>query len=216
MSRSVPLRPAARQDPPSDGRRAKGLRSRDALLAEAVQLASVEGLEGLTIASLAERLGTAKSSVHAAFGSKEALQVAAVQRAREMLIELVIVPALAAESGLARLETLGESWLTYLENDIFEGGCMLCSASAEMDGRPGATRDAVAAVMQEWLQFLADSVGAGIEQAEFAPTTAPDQIAFELNAIGMAANWHHQLFGGLTAFTAAHRGWADTLQRIRA
>ena len=216
MSRSVPLRPADRQGPPSDGRRAKGLRSRDALLAEAVQLASVEGLEGLTIASLAERLGTAKSSVHAAFGSKEALQVAAVQRAREMLIELVIVPALAAEPGLARLETLGESWFTYLENDIFEGGCMLCSASAEMDGRPGATRDAVAAVMQEWLQFLADSVRAGIDQAEFAPATSPDQMAFELNAIGMAANWHHQLFGGLTAFTAARSGWADTLQRIRA
>ncbi|WP_353373633.1 helix-turn-helix domain-containing protein [Mycobacterium sp.] len=81
MSRSAPLRPAARQDPPSDGRRAKGARSRDALLTEAVQLASVEGLEGLTIASLAERLGTAKSSVHATFGSKEALQVAAVRRA---------------------------------------------------------------------------------------------------------------------------------------
>ncbi len=214
MSRSAPLRPAARQDPPSDGRRAKGARSRDALLTEAVQLASVEGLEGLTIASLAERLGTAKSSVHATFGSKEALQVAAVQRAREMLIELVVAPALAASPGLPRLEALGESWFTYLENDIFEGGCVLCSASAEMDGRPGPTRDAVTAVMHEWLQFLADSIAAGIANRDFASTTAPDQMAFELNAIGMAANWHHQLFGGLTSFSAARRAWADTLQRI--
>lgn len=213
MSRSAPLRPAARQDPPSDGRRAKGARSRDALLTEAVQLASVEGLEGLTIASLAERLGTAKSSVHATFGSKEALQVAAVQRAREMLIELVVAPALAASPGLPRLEALGESWFSYLESDIFEGGCVLCSASAEMDGRPGPTRDAVVAVMQEWLQFLADTIAADIDNGD-ASTTTPDQIAFELNAIGMAANWHHQLFGGLTSFSAARRAWADTLQRI--
>ena len=215
MSRSAPLRPAARQDPPSDGRRAKGARSRDALLTEAVQLASVEGLEGLTIASLAERLGTAKSTVHATFGSKEALQVAAVHRAREMLIELVVAPALAASPGLPRLEALGESWFTYLGSDIFEGGCVLCSASAEMDGRPGPTRDAVVAVMQEWLQFLADTIAADIDNGD-ASTTTSDQIAFELNAIGMAANWHHQLFGGLTSFSAARRAWADTLQRIHA
>jgi len=215
MTRFAPLGPAARHDPPSDGRRAKGVRSRDALLTEAVQVASVEGLEGLTVSRLAERLGTAKSSVHAAFGSKEALQVAAVRRAREMLIELVVAPALAVPPGLARLDALGESWLTYLENDVFEGGCMLCSASAEMDGRPGSTRDAVAGVMQEWLQFLADSVTAGIDQGELAPTSAPDQIAFELHAIGMAANWHHQLFGGPTAFTAARRAWAGALQRLR-
>ena len=214
--RSAPLRPAAPQEPPSDGRRAKGVRTRDALLAAAVQLASVEGLEGLTIASLAERIATAKSSVHAAFGSKEALQVAAVQRVREMLIELVVVPALAARPGLARLEALGESWFSYLENDIFEGGCLLCSASTEMDGRHGATRDAVAAVMQEWLSFLADSVTAGIDNGELASDAVPDQIAFELNAIGMAANWHHQLFGGRTAFTVAHRAWAKTLERLRA
>jgi hypothetical protein len=132
-----------------------------------------------------------------------------------MLIELVVAPALAASPSLARLEALGESWFTDLESDIFEGGCVLCSASAEMDGRPGPTRDAVAAVMQECLQFLADSIAAGIDNGDFASTTAPNQISFELNAIGMAANWHHQLFGGLTAFTAARRAWADTLQRIR-
>ncbi|CNI77908.1 Putative TetR family transcriptional regulatory protein (fragment) [Mycobacterium tuberculosis] len=83
-----------------------------------------------------------------------------------------------------------------------------------MDGRPGPTRDAVAAVMQEWLSFLADSVTAGIDNGEFASDAAPDQIAFELNAIGMAANWHHQLFGGRVAFTRARRTWAEMLGRL--
>ena len=179
-----------------------------------MQLASVDGLEGLTISSLAERLGTAKSSVHAAFGSKEALQIAAIRRAREILIELVVAPALVVPAGLARLEALGESWFSYLESDVFEGGCLLCSASAEMDGRPGPTRDAVAEVMQEWLQLLAQSVVAGIDQGDCPSSTRPDQIAFELNAIGMAANWHHQLFGGQAAFTLARRAWADALARL--
>lgn len=215
MSNSMPLRPPTRQGRPSDGRRAKGLRSRDALLSEAVQQASVDGLEGLTISSLAERLGTAKSSVHAAFGSKEALQIAAIRRAREMLIELVVAPALIVPAGVARLEALGESWFSYLESDVFEGGCLLCSASAEMDGRPGPARDAVAAVMQEWLQLLADSAAAGIGHGDVASGTMPDQVAFDLNSIGMAANWHHQLFGGQTAFTLARRAWADALARLR-
>ena len=215
MNGSEALQPTPPTGAPSDGRRAKRERSRDAALTEAVQIASVEGLEGLTIARLAERLGTVKSSVHAAFGSKQALQLAALQRTREMLIELVVAPALDARPGLARLVALGESWFAYLADDVFEGGCLLCSASAEMDGRPGPVRDAVAGIMREWLQFLADNVQTGIDEDEFDPTSDPTQIAFELNAIGMAANWHHQLIGGPTAFAAARTAWAGAIQRHR-
>jgi len=209
------LRPRPAAEPPSDGRRAKRLRSRDAALGAAVQIASVDGLEGLTIARLADRLGTVKSSVHATFGSKEALQLATLGRAREMLIELVVAPALDARPGRARLVALGESWFAYLADDVFEGGCLLCTASAEMDGRPGPVRDAVVDVMREWLQFLADDVRVGIEQGEIAPASDPAQLAFELNAIGMAANWHHQLFGGPAAFAAARTAWAGALRRHR-
>jgi AcrR family transcriptional regulator len=212
MTSDMPLRAAPKGAPPRDGRLARGERSRKAALTEAVQLASVEGLEGLSIARLAERLGTAKSSVHAMFGAKEALQVATVARAREMLIELVVAPALTAPPGIARLRALGESWFGYLAGHVFEGGCLLCAASAEMDGRPGPPRDAVASVMREWLRFLADNVTAAVDTGELTPCD-PDQIAFELNAIGMAANWHHQLFGGTTAFTNARAAWNTTLER---
>ena len=201
------------QSPSRDGRRARGQRSREAVLTEAVQLASVEGLEGLTSARLADRLDVAKSSVHAAFGSKESLQLATVARAREILIDLVVAPVLTATPGRAALVALGESWIGYLERDIFEGGCLLVSASAELDGRPGAPRDAVAAVMREWLDFLAANVRAGIADGDFARGTDPAQIAFKINAIGMAANWYHQLFGGSMAFVSARTAWADQLER---
>jgi len=196
-----------------DGRRARGARTRDAVLAEAVQLASVEGLEGLSIAHLAARLGTAKSSVHASFGSKEALQVAVIAHTRDILVELVIGPALKAQAGLQRLSALGEGWMSYLERNTFEGGCVLSSASLEMDGRPGPARDAVAAVMREWLDLLEDNIARGIEKGDIAPDTRPAQLAFALNAVGMAANWQSQLFGGAFSYDTGRAGWTQLLEQ---
>lgn len=198
-----------------DGRRARGARTREALVAEAVQLASVEGLEGLSIAHLAARIGTAKSSVHASFGSKEALQVAVVAHTRDILIDLVIAPALKTEPGLQRLSALGEGWMSYLERKTFEGGCVLSSASLEMDGRPGPARDAIAAVMREWLDLLEDNIARGIAKGEITVDTDPAQLAFALNAVGMAANWQSQLFGETFSYDTGRTGWAQVLAQHR-
>ncbi len=196
-----------------DGRRARGARTRQRVIAEAVQLASVEGLEGLSIANLAARTGTAKSSVHATFGSKEQLQLAVLESTRDILIDKVIRPSRAAPRGYLRLVTLGDAWLAYLEDGTFDGGCILSSASAEMDGRPGMVRDAVASAMRNWLDLLALNIRAAIASGSVDPSTDPAQLAFELNAIGMAANWHHQLFGGGDAFRLARSAWANLLER---
>ena len=67
--------------------------------------------------------------------------------------------------------------------------------------------------MQEWLRFIADNVTAAEDAGELAPCD-PDQVAFELNAIGMAANWHHQLLGGTTAFANARTAWNTTLDHL--
>jgi AcrR family transcriptional regulator len=201
---------------PVDGRRARGDRTRGSALAEAVQLASVDGLEGLSIARLAARLGTAKSTVHATFGSKVSLQVAVIGAVREILIGLVVARAREAPAGCQRLAALGEGWMSYLESETFEGGCLLSSASAEMDGRPGAARDAVAAAMSEWLALLAGNARIAIKAGEIDPAVDPEQLAFELNAIGMAANWHFQLFGGAEAFRAGRAAWANILNSNRA
>ena len=197
----------------TDGRRARGERTRATVLSGAVQLASVDGLEGLTIAHLADRLGVPKSSVHTAFGSKADLQVAVLRRTREILVEHVIAPSLAADAGLPRLRATGEAWFTYLAGGVFEGGCVLSSASMELDGRPGPARDELTAVMTEWLDFLSGNARAAIKAGDFDARTDPDQVAFELQAIGLTANWHHQLFGGDAAFRAARLAWGDTLER---
>jgi AcrR family transcriptional regulator len=182
---------------------------------EAVQLASIEGLGGLTMASLAERLGTPKSSVHAAFGSKEELQLAVLQQTRSILIDHVMAPSLMVPAGDARLVATGKSWIGYLKNEIFEGGCVLSSAASEVDGQPGPARDALVAIMSEWLKFLADNARAAIKNGEFQTDTDAGQLAFQLHSIGLTTNWHYQLFGGSTAFKRARTAWSQTLANVR-
>lgn len=192
---------------PLDGRRARGLRSRAAILERSVQLASREGLEGLTIGALAGALEANKSSVHALFGSKLELQLETLAAARRILVEQVVVPALASAEGLPRLRAIGDAWCDYLDADVFAGGCFLCAASAEMDGRPGPVRDGVAAVMEEWLALLETNIAAAAEAGELAGDTEPRALAFRLNALGMAANWQRQLLGDSSGIDHARAAW---------
>jgi AcrR family transcriptional regulator len=197
----------------SDGRRARGMRSRTAVLEHSVQMASRDGLEGLTIGALAADLAVHKSSVHALFGSKQELQLATLAAARTILIDHVVVPALTSDIGLARLHAIGDAWCDYLASDVFSGGCFLCAASAEMDGRPGALRDAVASVMREWIAVLSANIEAAIAADELRAELDPTAMAFRLNALGMAANWQRQLMNDPSGIEHARAGWRAELKR---
>lgn len=183
------------------------MRSRTAILERSVQMASRDGLEGLTIGALAGELDVPKSNVFALFGSKEELQLATLAAARRILIAHVIAPASPAAEGVQRLLALGEAWCDYLTSGVFAGGCFLCAASAEMDGRPGPVRDAVAAVMGEWLAILAMNIDAAVTSGEFDPDVDSAAMAFRLNALGMAANWQFQLFGDAGGAEHARAAW---------
>jgi AcrR family transcriptional regulator len=196
---------------PSDGRRARGMRSRAAVLERSVQIASRDGLEGLTMGALAANLGVHKSSVHALFGSKEELQLATLAAARAILIDRVIVPALSSCVGLTRLQAIGDAWCDYLASDVFSGGCFLCAASMEMDGRPGPLRDAVAAVMREWIAVLSANVEAAIAANDLRADVDPAATAFRLNALGMAANWQRQLLDDPAGIEHARSAWRAEL-----
>jgi AcrR family transcriptional regulator len=164
------------------------------------------------MAELAQRLGVPKSSVHAAFGSKSDLQVAVLYETRTILVEHVIVPSLAVAAGHARLVAIGKSWIGYLEKGVFEGGCVLSSAATEIDAQPGPAKDALMAIMTEWLEFLASNIRTAIHNGELNSATDAHRLAFQLHGIGYTANWHHQLFGGTTAFKRARAAWTQTLR----
>jgi AcrR family transcriptional regulator len=190
------------------------MRSRAAILERSVQMASQDGLEGLTLGALATELELHKSSVFALFGSKQELQLATLAAARAILIEHVITPALPSEEGLPRLRTIGHAWFDYLAADVFAGGCFLCAASAEMDGRPGPVRDAVAAVMREWIAVLEANVAAATAAGQLRADVDPAAMAFRLNALGMAANWQRQLLKDNAGIEHARAAWQDELDSL--
>src|SRR3954468_10496021 len=182
-----------------DGRRARGASTRRAILARAVQLASAEGLEDLSIARLAADLGMSKSGLFAHFGSKEVLQLSTIRAARRVFSDEAVTPALEVEPGLARLRALLDAWFDYIGSDTFAGGCLLMEAAAEFDNRPGPVRDLIAETMGMWMDLLVEQAERALERGELAPGTDPAQLAWELHASGLALNWDHQLNGAAGA-----------------
>jgi AcrR family transcriptional regulator len=170
-------------------KRAPGERSRSRIVAQAAQLATVQGLEGLSIGRLAEATGLAKSSVYALFGSKEELQLATINAARDSFVTEVVTPALeATEPGRDRLQALCEGYLSYVERRIFPGGCFFVAASAEVGGRPGRVHDEVARVQRQWRDLLERQAYTAAENGELPAGTDPGQLAFELGVILAGTN----------------------------
>jgi AcrR family transcriptional regulator len=192
----------------------QGDATRAAILRVAVDLASTEGLEGLTIGRLAEALSMSKSGLIGHFGSKEQLQLATVERAREIFVEEVVAKGLAAPSGIAQLRVICAAWLDYATHETFRGGCFFSAASAEFDGRPGLVRDRIREVMQEWLSGLEGLIREAQNRGELAATVEPAQLAFELNALEMAANWAFQLFGDKEAISRAKKAIEERLRAV--
>lgn len=196
------------------GRRAKGRRTRQAILTRAVDLASVEGLQRLTIGRLAGDLGMSKSGLFAHFGSKEDLLLATVAEARKTFEQQVMRPALVADRGLPRLWSLCEAWLDYASGAVFPGGCFFTAASAEFDSRPGAVRDAIADTMREWLRSLERAVEYAVREQHLPATVAPKDLSFELHALAMGANWAWLLLDDSGAFDRVRKRLRERLTEL--
>jgi AcrR family transcriptional regulator len=187
-------------------RRSDGERCRSAILDASTRLATVEGLEGLSIGGLAAAIGMSKSGVYAHFGSKEDLQLATVETAEQIFEREVTTPALEKPPGSERLLALADAFLDHVERRVFPGGCFFASTSAEMDSRPGPVRDAVAAYVAAWTRLLSHEAQVAIDKGQLGPHEEPDQIAFEVQAMLVAANSAFILHGDPLVLERARRG----------
>jgi AcrR family transcriptional regulator len=195
MTTTARSRSAAR---PPHRQRSDGQRSRAAILREAARLATVEGLDGLSLARLASAVGMSKSGLFAHFGSKEELQLATIDAASAIFDELVIEPAAETAAGLPRLRAYVERFLDHVEQAVFPGGCFFVSAMGELDTHPGPVRDGAMAFSQRWLTLLAEQVAAAQAAGELGPADPP-QIAFELNAYMVLGNMQFVASGDSSA-----------------
>jgi AcrR family transcriptional regulator len=181
ISRPDPERPARR-------RRSDGERSRNTILREAAQLATVEGLNGLSISRLAEAVGMSKSGLFAHFGSKEELQLATIETATALFNEQVIEPASAAPTGLERVRQLAENFLRHVEDSVYPGGCFFASVAAEMDTHAGPVRDRAVQVEDDFFERIANAIRDAQAEGAIRSSEDADQLAFELDAYLLIAN----------------------------
>src|SRR3954454_1864362 len=170
MPEATAIRPTPVQRQP----RADGARTRAAILRTAASLATVEGLEGLSIGNLAVATGISKSGLYAHFGSKRELQLATVEEAERILDSEVVQIALAARPGLDQLAAACEAFFSYVERRVFPGGCFFAATSLEMGTRPGPVKDRLAGIQSGFTALLRSFAATAVDQHELAADEAPD------------------------------------------
>ena len=193
-----------------------GARTRQAILKAAADLATVDGLDGLSIGRLADELTMSKSGLFAHFGSKEELQLATVEEASRIFTEEVLKPGLKAPAGLGRVWAMCNSFLSYLKRGVFPGGCFFEAALAEFDSKPGRVRDAVVERRGYWVASLGRAIRAARDKGEVRPDVDADQVAWELSCLLVGANGSFVQDGGNIGIERARRAIRDRLERIAA
>lgn len=193
-----------------------GERTRRRILTRAVEIASLEGLEGLTIGRLAGDLSVSKSGLFAHFGSKEELQLQTIEFGIDRFFDEVVAPVITVEQGLPRLTAMMEAWTSYVERGVFPGGCFFAAASLEFDGRPGAVRDRVAGALHWWFTAIQEEIEMACRLGQLPGELDSRQLAFELHAAVQEANWGFQMFGKSEWFQRARKSIQATLARATA
>ncbi|MEU8636146.1 TetR/AcrR family transcriptional regulator [Amycolatopsis sp. NPDC048633] len=185
-----------------DQRLARGTRTRQRIARRAVDIASVEGLTGLSLGRLATELELSKSGIQTLFRTKENLQLAAAEAAQAEFTAAVLLPAEEVADGAARLRALIEHWITYAETPLFAGGCFWSATLPDFDSRPGPVREVLLGQHSAWLAHLAGRVSRAVTAGEIRALD-PDLTAFQLDAVLTAAN------------TAMRLGDAGAAEKVR-
>lgn len=190
------------QDHNQDQRLVRGARTRHKIARHGVDIASLEGLNGLTIGRLAADLELSKSGIQTLFKTKENLQLAVAESAREEFTEAVVRPARSAAPGVERLRALTERWISYVEAPLFAGGCFWAASLPDFDSRPGKVRDALLLHRRTWLALLADELHRAVDTGQIAQLDV-DLTLFQIDAVLNAAN------------TALRLGESDAVAKAR-
>ena len=159
--------------------RSKGALTKAMIVDQALNIASRQGLEGLTVGLLAEALAMSKSGVFAHFGSREELQLAVVREYYQRFEARVFQPALNEPKGLARLQTMINLWMQTSIQEL-SAGCIFISGAVEFDDRPGPVRDELVRSVQIWRAALKRAIEQAIEVGDLKKECSPEAMLFQI------------------------------------
>jgi AcrR family transcriptional regulator len=212
---AVPFAPAGALRAPGAARLRKGAVTRAAIVAEALALARRDGLEGLTIGVLAERMQMSKSGVFAHFGSREELQLAVLNEYAARFIDQVLRPAVRRPRGLPRLRALLANWLALLAREL-EQGCLMIAGASEYDDRPGPLRDAVVAIVEGWRREILRAIEQAREEGHLRRDIDAQQLVFEIYGLMLALHQDARLLHSRDSVRRARAGLARLLEAAAA
>ena len=192
----------------------KGEQTRAAILDVALELASRNGLEGLTIGLLADRMNMSKSGVFAHFGSREDLQMEVLKLYHHRFEQEVFFPSVKEPRGLPRLESMFARWLKRVSVEI-ASGCIYISGAVEYDDRPGPIRDALVAMVRAWQGALLRAVQQSVDAGALQPDTDPQQLVYEMYGLILALHHDARFLRSPGAVERAHRGFARLIENYR-
>lgn len=201
--------------PELDGRKSRGDRSRAEVLRHGVELATIHGINGFSLASLAAASGISKAGIAGLFGPKDALQEAITSRARQVLDQRIFAPVRAEGRGLAQLEALGTTWIDYLADPKVRGGCFFAPAFFELDAQPGFLRDSIREDMNAWVGGIATIISDAQLNAEIISSANAEDEAFTFFSLGVTTNTAIQLGTTSAAGERAQRLWQNHIERLR-
>jgi AcrR family transcriptional regulator len=166
----------------------KGELTRAAILDVALDLASRDGLEGLTIGLLADKMSMSKSGVFAHFGSREDLQLEVLKLYHHRFEQEVFFPSVQESKGMARLKSMFSRWVKRVSVEI-ASGCIYISGAVEYDDRPGPIREELVSMVQAWQGALLRCVQQAIEVGDLKADTDAEQMVYEMYGLILAL--HH-------------------------
>ncbi|MEL7367497.1 MAG: TetR/AcrR family transcriptional regulator [Myxococcota bacterium] len=193
----------------------KGAATKQAIIEQAMGVASTVGLEGLSIGELSKTLGLSKSGLFAHFRSKERLQLEVLGAAEKYFVDEVVRPAIRAPRGEPRVQALFDNWLRWAQRKL-PGGCLFVAAATEFDDRPGIIRDAVVKAQNHWVDTLTRAAAIAQEEGHFRADLDPRLFAFEFNALTLSAHFFHRLLEATDGMTLARRSFEAVISRARA
>lgn len=183
----------------------KGEQTRAAIIDAALDQAARDGLEGLTIGSLAERMRMSKSGVFAHFGSREDLQIAVLKEYERRFAADVLAASLDAPRGLARLTAMLGRWIEKSTREAERGGCLWISGAAEYDDRPGAVRDELVAMVRAWKDALSRAIRLSIETGELRTDADVSEMIFDIYGVILVLHHDSRLLASPSAGERARR-----------
>jgi AcrR family transcriptional regulator len=194
----------------------KGEQTRAAIVDAALELAGRDGLEGLTIGLVADRMSMSKSGVFAHFGSREDLQIAVLKEYEKRFVEGVLLPSLNEPRGLPRLEAMYNRWVDRTSMEIAGIGCIYVSGAVEYDDRPGLIRDELVGMIRSWQAELVRAIKQAVDEGHLRSDTDPMQLVFVIEGLVLSVHFNARLMHNKESITRARGGFVQLVNAHRA